>query len=69
METATNQSILEKTHATHNLDFPSIEQITRSHIPTDQAAYYCNRRPQTMRHWACFENGLIKPIRINGRLA
>lgn len=48
---------------------PPIEQVTRTHIPTDEAAYYLNRRPQTLRAWACFENGLIKPIRINGRLA
>jgi len=27
------------------------------------------RRPQTMRASACLENGPIRPIRINGRLA
>jgi hypothetical protein len=52
-----------------NASFPALAEITRSHIPTEQASYYLNRRPQTLRAWACFENGLIKPIRINGRLA
>lgn len=49
--------------------FQSIEEITLSAIPTEQAAFYLNRRPQTLRIWAMKENGLIRPIRINGRLA
>lgn len=52
-----------------NPTFQPIEQITRSHITTEEAAYYLNRKPQTLRTWACFENGLINPIRVNGRLA
>ena len=42
---------------------------TRLAIPTNEAAYHLNRRPQTMRAWACLENGPICPLRINGRLA
>jgi hypothetical protein len=38
-------------------------------LPTDQAAAAINRKPQTLRKWACLENGPIRPIRINGRLA
>lgn len=49
--------------------FPSIDQITRSAITTEEAAYYLNRKPQTLRVWAMREDGLIRPIRINGRLA
>lgn len=49
--------------------FPPLEQETRSAIPTDAAAYHCNRKPQTLRAWACLENGPIRPVRINGRLA
>lgn len=49
--------------------FPPIEQETRPTVPTPQAAHYLNRRPQTMREWACLESGPIRPIRINGRLA
>jgi hypothetical protein len=37
--------------------------------PTDQAAAAINRRPQTLRKWACLGIGPIRPIRINGRLA
>jgi hypothetical protein len=40
-------------------------------LPTDKAATYINRKPQTMRKWACLDcapSG-IRPIRINGRLA
>jgi hypothetical protein len=48
--------------------YPPLHTINRSHIQTNEAAFYLNRKPQTLRHWACFENGLIRPIRINGRL-
>ena len=49
--------------------FPPLETVTRPNVTTEQAAYYLNRRPQTMRIWACRENGPVRPIRINGRLA
>jgi len=68
MQTATNQFTeqqLQKVAAA----FTPLEQETRSHVPTDAAAYHCNRQPQTLRAWACLENGPIRPIRINGRLA
>jgi hypothetical protein len=52
-----------------NQNFPPLEQITRPTVPTDAAAYYLNRQPQTLRAWACLENGALRPIRINGRLA
>ena len=42
---------------------------TRTAIPTDAAAYHLNRKPQTLRAWACLENGPIQPVRINGRLS
>lgn len=38
-------------------------------LPTNEAAPLINRKPQTMRKWACLENGPIRPVRINGRLA
>lgn len=49
--------------------FPPFEQVTRPTLPTEEAAYYLNRRPQTLRCWAMRQDGLIRPIRINGRLA
>jgi hypothetical protein len=49
--------------------FVPLELETRPAIPTDAAAYHLNRKPQTLRVWACEENGPIRPIRINGRLA
>lgn len=38
-------------------------------LPTDQAAVAINRAPQTLRRWACYECGPVRPVRINGRLA
>ena len=52
-----------------DLNFPPLEQVNRPHVNTEQAAHYLMRRPQTMRGWACLENGPIRPLRINGRLA
>jgi hypothetical protein len=41
----------------------------RDILRTDEAAAAINRKPQTLRKWACYEDGPIRPIRINGRLA
>lgn len=49
--------------------FIPLDLETRPIIPTDAAAYHLNRKPQTLRIWACEENGPIRPVRINGRLA
>ena len=49
--------------------FPPLESVTRPAVDTAAAAHYLNRRPQTLRGWACLENGPLRPIRINGRLA
>ena len=49
--------------------FPPLELVNRPTVDTAAAAHYLNRRPQTLRGWACLENGPIRPIRINGRLA
>lgn len=59
------------TSAAHTLPtFPPLEQVTRPTVPTEQAAYYLNRQPQTLRAWSCLQPaGAIRPVRINGRLA
>jgi hypothetical protein len=49
--------------------YPPIDRETRATIPTDAAAYHLNRKPQTLRSWACLDKGALRPIRINGRLA
>ena len=48
--------------------FPPLDHEAREVVPTDCAAYHLNRRPQTLRGWACLENGPIRPVRIVGRL-
>lgn len=42
---------------------------TRTTLPTPEAALHLNRASQTMRLWSMRENGPIRPLRINGRLA
>ncbi len=47
----------------------SLAQETRAHLTTAETAFHLNRAPQTLRLWACSENGPIRPLRVNGRLA
>jgi hypothetical protein len=46
-----------------------LERETRANLPTHEAAYHLNRAQQTLRLWAMRENGPLRPIRVNGRLA
>ena len=70
MQTVTAQSIKPlATAAAHFQIFPPLESESRTAISTEAAAYYLSRKPQTLRAWACLENGPIRPVRINGRLS
>lgn len=51
------------------MKFPPLEQVNRPSVPTRQAAYYLQRAPQTLRKWACKQDGPINPDRLNGRLS
>ena len=54
------------------IQHPGIQSLVsevRAALPTKEAAHQINRRPQTLRRWACLGDGPIKPVRINGRLA
>lgn len=50
------------------LDHVPLERVTRPMLTTAEAAYYLNRKPQTLRVWACTEEGPIRPVRLHGRL-
>lgn len=52
-----------------SVEFPPLETVTRPTLTTGEAAFYLNRRPQTLRGWACAEDGPIRPRRLFGRLA
>lgn len=73
MQTTTIQQLQQDVKSAlsekHQQSYPSLDLETRSAIPTAPAAYYLNRKSQTLRAWACLENGPIRPVRINGRLA
>lgn len=53
----------------HLNQHPPLDKESRERVNTDVAAFHLNRKPQTLRSWACFENGPIRPVRIQGRLA
>ena len=70
MQTATEHSADTRRAVSEPQQFPALELVNRPTVPTEQAAYYLNRRPQTLRGWACAETypeGL-RPIRLQGRL-
>ena len=47
----------------------ALERETRAALPTQEAAFHLNRAQQTLRLWAMREDGPLRPLRINGRLA
>ena len=73
MSTATHSSIETMRDATAPQQFtepyPPLAQVTRPNLTTAETAYYLNRRPQTLRVWACYDDGPIRPKRIGGLLA
>jgi len=70
MQTSTHHSTDVRRAVTQPKPYPPLEQVNSPTVPTEQAGYYLDRRPQTMRVWACYETaGPLRPLRINGRLA
>lgn len=64
------QQDVQAANATKRLiNFPPLDQETRSHVDTACAAFHLMRKPQTLRAYASLGTGNIRPIRINGRLA
>ena len=55
--------------STNPLQFLALDLVTKPNLTTREAAYYLDRRPQTLRCWACQEGGPLRPRRINGILA
>lgn len=55
--------------AKNEVQLTPLNQETRTVLPTSEAARHLNRAQQTLRLWACYESGPIRPIRVNGRLA
>jgi hypothetical protein len=49
--------------------YAPIVRENRTVVSTNEAAFHLGRKPQTLRKWACLENGPLRPIRIHGRLA
>ena len=68
METATHHSAAVREGASGPA-FVALAAETRATVDTATAAYHLNRQPQTLRAWACLENGPLRPLRVHGRLA
>lgn len=48
---------------------PGLELEQRSDVDTATATRWLNRKPRTLRSWACLEDGPLRPLRVAGRLA
>ncbi len=58
-----------ETHSKFHLDFVALSSERRTHVNTACAAFHLGRKPQTLRVWASYETGPLRPVRVNGRLA
>lgn len=68
MQIATHHSP-EVRQAATGPSFVPLDRETREVMPTADTAHHLNRRPQTLRGWACSGNGPLTPLHLNGRLA
>jgi len=55
--------------AAKTIQLTPLAQESRAALPTPEAARHLNRAEQTLRLWAMREDGPLRPMRINGRLA
>lgn len=69
MQTATSEAKAGSNPHAAGPGFPPLDGVSRPTVPTEQAAFYLDRKPQTLRTWACLETGPLRPIRVHGRLA
>jgi hypothetical protein len=49
--------------------YTALWRDNRTVIDTNEAAFHLGRKPQTLRKWAVYECGPLRPVRIMGRLA
>jgi hypothetical protein len=49
--------------------YTALWRENRTVIDTNEAAFHLGRKPQTLRKWAVYESGPLRPVRIMGRLA
>ncbi len=68
MATATAHSHATEAGASR-VSFVPLDSETRCAVDTETAAHHLSRRPQTLRGWACREDGPLRPIRVHGRLS
>lgn len=66
---STNHGVDARQNALAGQQFPPLEHERRPAVDTAAAAHYLSRRPQTLRGWACHEDGPLRPLRVHGRLA
>ncbi len=68
LKESSHHSASTRRAAINDQEFPPLELVNRPTVPTRQAAFYLNRAQQTLRGWA-MSGAVIKPLRVNGRLA
>jgi hypothetical protein len=59
---------LAKLEAEAPHQFTPLDQEDRPTVSTAAAAHYLRKAPQTLRIYACKENGPLRPIRVGAHL-
>ena len=63
-----NPARLAKLEAKAPQQFTPLDLESRPTVGTAAAAHYLHLAQQTLRIYACKENGPLRPLRVNGRL-
>jgi len=66
---ARNQATSRKRPDVPSKQFVPLHAVDNPTVDTLAAAYYLNRKPQTLRDWSARDDGPLRPIRVFGRLA
>jgi hypothetical protein len=47
--------------------YSPLDEVVRPILTTEEAAFYLNRKQQTLRIWASRETGPLRPVRVHRR--
>ena len=53
---------IERVRTEHQ--YVPLSDVVRSHVTTAEAAFYLNRKCQTLRIWRCHGKGPLQPVRV-----
>ncbi len=64
LDTGSAQEARESERVRKERNYVPLREVVRSHVTTAEAAFYLNRRCQTLRIWRCRGEGPLQPVRV-----